>query len=129
MLGFMPRFCIPLSRAKLIKVRAKAIRRGVWFRVLSRVERVQIDLTIGLVEKVRSFLLAKVLGSILRKLFEAMEGRVSRLMREVGLPMARKLSVVARSWGCKGAESWTDDPGFIQFLAVNYMNTPRLYKG
>lgn len=128
MLGSMLSFHVPLSRDKLIKVRSKALRSGVWFRVLSRVEHVQIDLTIRLVEKVRSFLLAKVLRSILKKLFEAMESMVWRLMRNVGLPLARKLSVIAKSWGYKPAESWADDLGFIKFLAVRYMNTSRLYR-
>ena len=117
-----------LCRADLIKVRTRAIRRGVWFRALSRVERAQIDLTIRVVQRVRSFLLAKVLDSVLRKLFEAMDSRVSRLMRDVGLPLTRKLSAIARSWGYKSAESWADDPGFAQFLAVNFMNTPGAYK-
>ena len=121
-LGFGPR--VSLCRADLIKVRTRAVRRGVWFRALSRVERAEIDLTIRVAERVRSFLLARVLDSILRKLFEAMEGRVSRLTREIGMPLARKLSVIARSWGCKSADSWAENPGFIRFLAINYMNTP-----
>jgi len=116
------------SRARLAEVRAKAVRRGVWFRTLSGLERAQIDLTIRLVEKVQSRLLTQVLNKILGKLFEAMESRVSRLMREVGTPLAEKLSVVGKSWGCKSASSWARDPGFIKFLTVNYMNTSRLFK-
>lgn len=114
--------CISLCRASLIKVRTRAVRRGVWFRALSRVERAEIDLTIMVARKVRSLFLAKVLYSILGKLFEAMESKVSRLKREVGLPLARKLSAIAQSWGCRSADSWTRDLGFIQFLTVNYMN-------
>jgi len=119
-LGFGPR--VSLCRADLIKARTRAVRCGVWFRALSRVERAEVDLRIRVVGKVRSFLLARVLDSILRKLFEAMEGRVSRLMRDVGLLLARKLSVIVRSWGCKSADGWTRDSGFIQFLTVDYMN-------
>jgi hypothetical protein len=77
---------------------------------------------------VRSLLLVKVLNSILRKLSRAAESMVSRLTREVGMPLAKKLSEIARSWGCKSANSWANDPGFIRFLAVNYMNTSGLFK-
>ena len=117
-----------LDRADLVKVRTRAIRCGVWFRALRRVERAQVDLTIRVVQRVRSLLLARVLGSILRKLFEAMESRVSRLMREVGNRLARKLSAIAESWGCKSARGWASDPGFIRFLTVDYMNNPGLYR-
>ena len=116
--------CIP----DLIRVRTRAIRSGVWFRALSRMERGQIDLTLRVVRSVRSFFLAKVLYSIMGKLFGAMESRVSRLTREVGMPLARKLSEIARSWGCKSADRWADDPGFMRFLAVNYMNSSGLFR-
>ena len=59
---------IPLSREELIRIRAKAIRRGVWFRMLTKSERAQVDLTIRVVQKVRSFLLARVLASLVKKL-------------------------------------------------------------
>lgn len=117
-----------LRRAYLIKARTRAVRCGVWFRALSKGERGQIDLTIRVTETVRNFFLVKVLNSILNKLFEAAESRVSRLTRQVGLPLARKLSEIARSWGCKSADSWLDDPGFMRFLAVNYMNVSGLFK-
>lgn len=121
-------FKTSFSRDELVMVRRKAFRKGVWFKALSRIERLQIDLTVRLVEKVKSFLLAKVLRSILKKLFEAMESRVSRLMREVGVPLARKLSAVAKSWGHSHAERWVDDLSFVKFLAVTYMNTPGIYR-
>ena len=128
MLKLMSAFRISLSRAELVRVRRMAVRRGVWFKVLSRIERLQVDLTIKVVERVRSLMLARALRSILKKLFEAMESRISRLMREVGLPLARRLSVIAENWGYRYAEKWVNDPGFIKFLAVTYMNTPALFR-
>lgn len=116
--------CVPLNRATLAKVKAWAMRRKVWYRVLSRSERAQMVLTIRIVERVRNSLLARVLRSILKKLFEAAESKVSRLMREVGEPLALKLSAIAKSWGCKSADTWTEDQSFIRFLTINYMNTP-----
>ena len=119
---------IPLTRSELTKIRAKAIRRGIWFKVLSGAERAYIGLAIRVVERVRSLLLAKVLTSILKKLLSAMESRVARIMREIGRPLAQKLSRIAQKWGTKPAVQWADDHGFIQYLAVNYMNTPEMLK-
>ncbi len=41
--------------------------------MVSRIERLQVDLTIRVVESVRSLMLARALRSIFKKLFEAME--------------------------------------------------------
>jgi len=111
-----------LSRFELAKLRVKARRRGVWFKMLSRVERGLIDLTIKAVEKVRSFLLARSLISVVEKLLEAMESEVARLMRTVGRQLARKLSEIAQSWGNKSARLWATDFSFVQYLAVTQKN-------
>ena len=111
-----------LSRSELVRLRVKARRRGVWFRMLSRVERGLIDLTIKVVEKVRSFLLARSLISVVEKLLEAMESEVARLMRTVGRQLARKLSEIAQGWGNKAARLWASDLSFVQYLAVTQKN-------
>jgi len=64
---------IQLNRDELVRMRSKAIRRGVWFRTLTRSERAQVNLTIRLVQKVRSFLLARVLAFLVKKLSDAIE--------------------------------------------------------
>jgi len=120
--------CIPLTKIELTKMKVRAIRRGLWFKVLSRTERASIDLTIKVVERVRSLLLAKVLGAIVRKLLDAMESRVARVIREVGSDLAEKLSRIAQSWGNKSAHHWKEDKSFMQYLAITYMNTPAMFK-
>ncbi len=115
---------IPLSRDELIRMRAKAVRRGVWFRTLTRSERAQVDLTVKLVRKVRSFLLGRVLSSLVKKLREAMESKVMRFMRTVGTSLAEKLSQIAQKWGNPSATRWAKDPDLIKYLAIAYMNTP-----
>jgi len=122
------RTSIPLTKDELTKIKVRAIRRGVWFRVLSRVERASIDLTIKIVKKVRSLLLARVLASIVKKLLDAMESKVARLMREIGQALAKKLTRIAQNWGNKLANQWVTDPGFVQYLTINYMNTPAMFK-
>lgn len=119
---------ISLCRTELAKIKKRALRHGIWFKVLSRIERIQMDLTVKVVDKVKSILLAKVLRSIIARLFDAMESQVKRLMREVGTNLAHKISEIGKKLGCKSAENWANDQGFIKFLTITYMNTPRLYK-
>jgi hypothetical protein len=114
----------PLMRSEMIRIKTRAIRRGVWFRMLTRAERACVDLAIKVVERVRSRLLQKVLSSILKKLEEAMESQVQRLMREIGDALAKKLSQIAQKWGNKPAAGWTEDSGFVQYLTITYMNMP-----
>jgi hypothetical protein len=112
----------------LAKLRVRALRRGVWFRVLTRGERAQMELTMKVVKRIRSLFLAKVLTNIVEKLLDAMESKVSRLMREVGQPLAQKLSSIAQKWGNSSAVSWTADSGFMRYLTIMYMNTPSIFK-
>ena len=119
---------ITITRGKLVNLRAKAIRRGIWFRVLSKTERACIELTIRIVDKVRSRLLAKVLASIIRKLLGAMKSRIVRAMEEIGCSVARKLSRIALSWGNISATQWMMNSSFIKYLTIIHMNTPPMFK-
>jgi len=119
---------VVFRRGELANMRAKAIRRGVWFRVLSRAERACMELTMRVVDTVRSHLLARVLTSITGKLLDAMRSMVLREMEEIGRPLARKLSRIAQNWGSVSAIQWAKDHGFIQYLTIMYMNTPTMFK-
>jgi hypothetical protein len=87
-----------------------------------------MELTIRVVDRVRSHLLAKVLTSIAGKLLDAMESVVVRLIREVGCVFAEKLSLIAQGWGNKSAHHWKEDPSFAQYLTITYMNTSTIFK-
>jgi hypothetical protein len=117
---------IPLTREALAKLRLKALRRGCWFRDLKREERMLLDLTIRVVQRVRSFSLAKIVSGTVSKLCEAMESRIYRLIRVEGRRMAEKLSRIAQAWGYKAAKSWVKDRGFMQFLVVSNLG---VFKG
>jgi len=119
---------IPLTKVELSRIKIRAIRRGSWFKVLSRVERASIDLTLKVVRKVRSLLLAKMLTTIVKKLLDAMESKVARLMREVGCGFTQNLSRIAQKWGNKSAVHWTADSKFAQYLTIMYINTPPMFK-
>ena len=62
-----------LSVAELVEVQKVAQRRGVWFRALNRVERGIIDLTVKVVDCIKSGKLAKMLEAIVEKLQLALE--------------------------------------------------------
>jgi len=108
----------PLTRENLAKMRLKAVRRGCWYRDLKQNERMLLDLTIRVVEKVHSFMLAKIVSRLVSRLCEAMESRIVRLIRTEGREMAKRLSDVGQSLGCKSAKFWAGDCGFMQFLVV-----------
>jgi len=117
-----------LKRGRLVNMRAKAIRRGLWFRVLTMAERAYIELTIKVLKKVRSNFLAKVLTPIVRRLLNALESKVAFDMRKVGHLLAKKFSRIAQSWGNVSAGQWVKDRGFIRYLTVTYKNTPAMFK-
>ena len=111
-----------LSRFDLINVKARAVRRGVWFRVLSRMERACVDLVVKVVGRVRSSRLQEMLAPILSKLEDAMRNPVQHLMRTEARSLAVKLSRIAQQWGNRSAVGWAGNSGFIRFLAVSCLN-------
>jgi len=117
-----------LNKTQLIKLRLKAMRAGVWFRALPRIDRALVDLTIKVASNIRSVTLAKNILAVTRKLEGFLESSLLRAFREVGLPLAQKLSLVAQKWGNTSAESWPSDVSFIKFLAVMHINEPKAFK-
>ena len=120
---------IPPTREALVRVKLKALRCGVWFKALSRNERIFVELVIRVTDRVRSFLLAKLLSRIVKKLLEVMGGvkavigEVAYKMRD-GLRLAQKLSRIALGWGNRSAAKWLEDPGFVQYLTIMCLNKP-----
>jgi hypothetical protein len=111
-----------LSRAQLVKLRLKAMRAGVWYRALPRIDRVLVDLTIRVADIIRSPHLARSILSIAGKLEGLLESKLQRAVREFGLPIARKLSLFAQKWGNAAAEKWASDDGFARYWAAIKLN-------
>jgi hypothetical protein len=111
-----------LGKTQLLKLKLKAIRAGVWFRALPRIDRVLVDLTIKVAQSIRSVSLAECILSVIRKLEGLLESKVSRAIREIGFPLACKLGLIAQKWGHKGAGVWGVDADFAQYLAIMKMN-------
>ena len=111
-----------LDKTQLVKMKLRAMRAGVWFRALPRIDRVLIDLTIKVTDSIRSVSLAKCVLSVTRKLEGLLESRLVRSIREVGFPFACKLSLFAQKWGNLTAAEWAKDVGFARYLAVMHLN-------
>jgi hypothetical protein len=113
-----------LHKKQLIKLKLRTMRSGVWFRTLSRIDRVLFDLTIKIANNIRSTTLAKNILEITRKL----ESGFSRAFIDVGFPLAQKLSFIAQKWGNPSTKSWACTVSFINFLAVMHINNPKTFK-
>ena len=116
----------PVSVNQIVTFKKAALRRNVWFRALSRVERGILDLTVRCVASIKSTKLASLVMAILNKLKLASESLVDRLVRTVGFSLARKLSDLAQSWGNRLASSWVGDVGFARCLGVMQFNAGRV---
>jgi hypothetical protein len=117
-----------LSKIQLVKLRLKAMRAGVWFRALPRIDRVLIDLTIRVASNIRSATLAKNILAVIRKLEGLLESSLLRAFREVGIRLVQKLSLIAQKWGNTSAKNWVFDGPFVSFLAVMHINAPKTFK-
>lgn len=111
-----------------MKFKAKAMRAGVWFRSLHRIDRALIDLTINVKNTVRSATLANRLFAIMRRLEGLLMSKLEHAVEEFGLPLAQKLSSIAQGWGHPYSKRWASDLLFMSFLAVMHMNEPKGFR-
>jgi hypothetical protein len=114
--------CVMFEKKDLVQLKLRAMRRGVWFRALSRIDRVLLELTVSVVPRVRSFKLAKILSTIVERLEDALEGRVLHVFRKFGFQLARRISSLAQKWGNRSAQVWAYDMSFARFLAIMRLN-------
>ena len=130
----MPKDALPentlslLNKTQLVKLKLKAMRAGVWFRALPRIDRVLVDLTIRVASSIRSAVLAKNILAVIRKLNGLLENRILRAFHGVALQLAQKLSLIAQRWGNTSAKRWASDVSFVNFLAVMHLNEPKTFK-
>jgi len=114
------------SWSELASIKQRAMRKGVWFRVLGKVERAIIDLTVKCVMKVRSAKLAKIVATIVNKLADASKSRLKRLIDEIGRSLAQKLIKIAQKWGNKSAVQWAENSDFIQYLVITHVSSLKI---
>lgn len=105
-----------------MSIKARALRRRVWFKVTSRLERGIVDLTIRCVERVRSLVLAGIISEIIRKISTTLENGFVKMAERMGAEIAERVCGFALAWGNNTASSWKHDPSFVRFLGVNAVN-------
>lgn len=111
------------TRQDLVIIKSRALRTGVWFRALSKVERAIIDLTIKCVDKVRSTVLARTISTIVSKILQSLEEDFMTRAERIGHEIAERLCTVGERWGNKACSTWKCDKCFIEFLGVSVLNT------
>jgi hypothetical protein len=111
-----------LNKKQLVNLKSKALRSGVWYKVLQRIDRVLFDLTIKVVANIRSHQLAKSMLALTRKLENGIKGTFARSLYDIGLPLAQKISSIAQKLRNFSAAEWLLDSSFIMFLAVIHIN-------
>lgn len=115
-----------LTRQGLMKVKSRAVRSGIWFKVLSRAERAIVDLTVKCVEQIRSRILAQIISKIISKLLKTLEDEFLTKAERIGCKIVEKLSTIAEKWGNKACSAWRYDKNFIKFLGMNELNNQPL---
>jgi len=86
----------------LAQLKGRAIRRGVWFRRLTKLNRAMVDLTILCVAKARTSVLSKVLATTVCKILKALRSRYLEAIR-AGMRLALRASEFAESGGYRKA--------------------------
>ena len=106
----------------LESVRRRALRKRVWFKVLTKLERGLVNLTIRCVDEVHSPRLAWLIGRVVCKILKACRSRFVMQVVKRGYDLAGEMSRVAVSWGYDQASLWVQDKAFIRSLGVNAAN-------
>ena len=119
--------CGFLNKKRLVNLKTKAMRSGVWFKALQRIDRALLDLTIRVVDNIRSATLSKSILTLTRKLEEAMKNSFSSRLSEIGLPLAQKISLEAQKLGNISAVEWASDSSFAIFLAIMHVNNSKIF--
>jgi hypothetical protein len=110
------------EKSDLFRLKLRAVRFGVWFRALRRIDRVLLDLTLRVCDGVRGSALARSLRAVVAKLENALGNRVAHVVDTVGFRLALWTGLVAQKLGNVSARNWGKDPSFARFLAIMYIN-------
>ena len=110
-------------------IRRQAYRKRVWYRAIDDLERGIINLTVRVVEDVKSLTLIHVLESIVAKIRLACMSVYSRRHMEFGLGKAVLVVGQAVGFGSIVAEEWLVDTGFSRWLTLHHIYNPPWWGG
>lgn len=112
-----------LSIDHLREVRKLALRKHVWYRALDGLERGIVNLTIKLVEHVKSLRLAETIAKIMLNLEGALKSEYTRHLEAYGYSKMRTIIDTSVKLGCQEASSWASE-AFAQLITLNNMHNP-----
>jgi len=109
----------------LVKAKRRALRLKVWFK-LEKVERSILELSI---KCIKTIVKNKLLTNILQKIVNEINSHTFKAKaRKIGYELALRQVKAAIQSGCKRAQEWLNDEGYITYLGVQYLNTPSTYQ-
>ena len=100
------------------------MRRGVWYRVLDRLERGILTLASRVVDEVKDAALGVELVKIIAKIRDATSSRFVRHVETFGVLQVRAVCGHALGFGYTGAGSWASEEGFARYLGFLDFNQP-----
>lgn len=106
----------------LIGMRQQAIRKGIWFRALTSMQRGIVNLTIRCIKEIKSSLLGRTLQNIFAVLSQAIEQGYLYRFFAAGKDLAEHLSNAAYSWGNRDALKWRFDKAYIICLGMSKLS-------
>ena len=116
---------IPPERRWLTRLKHLSLRNKSWFTLLSRSERGFIDAIIMTLDRIRSFLILRLLSPLVRRMLRALSRDLDngglglirlgayRMMKDV----AERIVGIAQKWGNKSAKEWLDQK-FLGYLVI-----------
>lgn len=106
------------SRDSLLRLRRRALRQGLWFKALNRVERALVQLTARCIESPSSPRLLAILSQIVGKLNAFVVESFNGLIERLGTPLAERIALLGQRWGLTNADAWKTDIHFIRYLGL-----------
>jgi hypothetical protein len=113
---------LKLTRAVLVDVRTRSMRKNIWYRSLTKIERSLVNLTIDLVREVRSFRLSFLLERIVERVNGILEDTLFVRIAKEGRKLALRLSQLAHAWGNLQALEWVQDNSYALYLGLLQLN-------
>jgi hypothetical protein len=112
------------TKVFLSGVMLRAIRKGLWYSVLDRLERGILSLSSRVVDEVSDSTLGVELAKIVAKIRDATVSRFIRHVETIGVLRAKAVWGQASGFGYHGSENWAEEGGFARYLGFIDFNKP-----
>jgi hypothetical protein len=111
------------KKAFLSEMRLRAMRKGVWYRALDRLERGILTLASRVVDEVHDTVLGVELVKIFAKIRDATASRFVRHVETFGVIRVREIIEVTDKWNDAAGRLWSGH-SFARYLAFLDFNQP-----